>query len=78
MPWTSIPHAHEWWRLNNHPTPAPSNLEDVEEFILGAPPKTAQDAACILDVICANRGDVRTDGLDYDALERVRLMLLNL
>lgn len=77
MLWTSIPHAHEHWRLNNRQAERLSDLENIEHFILAAPPKTSQDAVCILDVVCANRGDVRTDNLDYDALERVRSFLLS-
>jgi hypothetical protein len=75
MPWTSIHHAHEYWRLNRRRADPPSNLDDVEVFILTAPPHTIQDATCILDVIIANEGDMRTDGLDRSALKCVRGLL---
>jgi hypothetical protein len=75
MSWISIPHAHEYWRLNRRRATPPSDLDDVEAFILTAPPQTIQDAACILDVILANEGDMRTDGLDRSALKRVRGLL---
>lgn len=75
MSWTSIHQAHEYWRLNRRSADPPSNLDDVEAFILTAPPRTIQDAANILDVIIANEGDTRTDGLDSRALTRVRGLL---
>ncbi len=75
MPWTSIPHAHEYWRENRRRIDPPSNLEDAEAFILSERPRTPQDAACILEVICANEGDMRTDGLDREALHRVHGLL---
>lgn len=75
MSWISIHHAHECWRLNNRCADPPFNLDDVEAYILMAPPQTIQDAACILDVILANEGDTRTDGLDRSALTRVRGLL---
>jgi hypothetical protein len=71
MPWTSIPHAHEYWHLTRRVADPPSSLEDSEAFILRARPNTNQDAACILDVVLANAGDPRCDGLDYAALQRV-------
>jgi hypothetical protein len=75
MSWISIHHAHEYWRLNRRSADPPSNLDDVEAFILTAPPHTIQDAMCILDIILANEGDMRTDGLDRSALTRVRGLL---
>jgi len=75
MSWTSIPHAHEYWRSHRRLANPPSNLEDAEAFILNERPVTAQDAACILDVVCANGGDVRCDGLDHAALGRIRSLL---
>ncbi|HVK80573.1 MAG TPA: hypothetical protein VM915_08160 [Verrucomicrobiae bacterium] len=75
MLWISIPHAHEYWRLNRREADSSSTLDEAEAFILNERPSTAQDAACILDVICANGGDVRCDGLDHAALGRVRSFL---
>ncbi len=68
-------HAHEYWRLSRRRGDPPSNLDDVEAFILSTLPQTIQDAVCILDVILANEGDMRTDGLDRSALTRVRGLL---
>jgi hypothetical protein len=73
--WTSIPHAHEYWRSSRRLPDPPSNLEAAEAFILNEPPVTAQDAVCILDVVCAYGDDVRCDGLDRAALARVRHLL---
>ena len=75
MSWTSIHHAHEYWRLNRRSDDPPSNLDEVEAFILATPPRSVQDAVCILDIILANEGDMRTDGLDRGALTRVRGLL---
>jgi hypothetical protein len=75
MSWISIPHAHEFWRSNRPLPEPPPNLEDAEMFILGGRPSTAQDAACMLDVICAYGGDGRCDGLDHAALGRVHTFL---
>ena len=75
MPWTSIPHAHEFWRSHRRVADPPSNLEAAETFILNEAPATAQDAACILDVVCAYGGDPRCDGLDLAALVRIRSFL---
>jgi hypothetical protein len=75
MSWTSIPHAHEYWRNCRRLPDPPSNLEAAETFILNEQPSTAQDAACILDVVCAYGDDVRCDGLDRVALGRIRLLL---
>lgn len=77
MLWTSIAHAHEYWRLNRRLGDPPSRLEEAEAFILNERPITAQDAACILDVVCALNGDARCDGLDLAALQRVRSFLLS-
>lgn len=76
MPWTSIPHAHEYWRNNRTLANPPPDLEEAENFILGCHPKTAQDAACILDIVCENHGDARCDGLDRAALVAIRSLLL--
>lgn len=73
--WTSIPHAHEYWRCSRTLAEPPSDLDEAERFILTAAPANVQDAACIVDVICAYRGDPRCDDLDRDALERVRTLL---
>lgn len=75
MSWISIHHAHEYWRLNRRAGNPLSNLDEVEFFILATPPQTIQEAVCILDVILANEGDMRTDGLDRGALTRVRGLL---
>lgn len=75
MLWISIPHAHEYWRLNRREADPPPTLEEAEAFILNERPSTAQDAACILDVIYAYGGDARCDGLDHAALGRVRSFL---
>lgn len=75
MSWTSIHHAHEYWRLNRPLADPSSKLDDAEVFILSARPLTVQDAVCILDVICANDGEWRCDGLDRDALTRIRGLL---
>lgn len=75
MAWTSIPHAHEFWRLTRRIADPPSSLEEVERFILEASPRTHQDAACIIDVVCSYAGDPRCDGLDYAALGRVQIYL---
>lgn len=72
MSWTSISHAHEYWKSCQRRAEPPPNLEDAETFILTTRPATAQDAACILDVIYANGGDPRCDGLDHAALGRIR------
>lgn len=75
MSWVSIHHAHEYWLLHRRRADQSSNLDEVEAFILAAAPQTIQDAASILDVIIANEGDMRTDGLDSGALTRVRSLL---
>jgi hypothetical protein len=75
MSWTSIPHAHEYWQTNRRLAEPPDNLEDVEIFVLSAPPNTAKDAMYILDVVCAYGGDARCDDLDHAALGRVRTFL---
>ncbi|MBC7767397.1 MAG: hypothetical protein H7124_01280 [Phycisphaerales bacterium] len=75
MSWTSIPHAHEYWRSCRNLADPPADLHAAETFILNERPITAQDAACILDVVCANCGDVRCDGLDLVALGRIRSLL---
>ena len=71
MSWTSIPHAHTYWRKQRAEINPPANLEDTEVFILSELPMTTEDVACILDVVCANGGDVRCDGLDRVALKRI-------
>jgi DNA-binding CsgD family transcriptional regulator len=71
-----IPHAHEYWRFHQGLTDPPTDLEDAEAFILTEPPATEQDAACILDVVCSNAGDVRCDGLEHAALRRIQRFLL--
>jgi hypothetical protein len=75
MVWGSILHAHEYWRLNGGVAHMASTLEDAETFILNQRPNSAQEAACILDVICAYDGDVRGDGLDLAALRRIHTFL---
>lgn len=75
MSWTSIPLAHTYWRRHLGLPDRPANLEEAEAFILKHPPATAKDAACILDVVCANGGDLRCDGLDLLALRRVHELL---
>lgn len=77
MSWTSISHAHEFWRGQRRSADAPTNLEEAETFILSGDPGTLQDAACILDVVCAYFGDARCDGLDHAALQRVQALLLS-
>lgn len=72
MSWISISHAHEYWRLKRRESDPPSDLEQAETFILKGAPANSQDAACMLDVVCAYPGDVRCDGLDHAALQRVR------
>jgi predicted lipoprotein len=76
MSWTSIPHAHEYWRSQRTAQSRPEDVDAVEAFILTAPTATMQDAACVLDIICANYGDTRCDGLDVSALARVRNLLV--
>ena len=76
MLWTSIPHAYEYWLSCKRMADPPSDMEHAERFVLDAHPRTAQDAACILDIVCANGDDVRADGLDRAALGRVRSFLL--
>jgi hypothetical protein len=78
MSWTSIPHAHEYWRYSRHLADPPPNFEEAETFILQAAPHTPQDAACILDVVRSYAGDPRCDGLDYAALGRVQDYLSSL
>ena len=75
MSWTSIPHAHNYWRRQRGQINPFVNLEEVEAFILSEPPTSPEDAACILEVVCANAGDVRCDGLDLAALGRLRTFL---
>lgn len=75
MSWLSIPHAHEYWKTLRRLANPPADLEDAETFILSGRPRTAQDAACILDVVRAYYGDARCDGLDREALERVHALL---
>ena len=75
MSWTSIPHAHAYWRDNRDQTDPPTNLDDAETFILSERPRTTAEAACILDVVCASGGDARCDGLDLAALGRVHMLL---
>ncbi len=75
MHWESISNAHKYWLLNRRLPDPPSNLEEAELFILNQKPVTVQDAACILDVICAYNGDWRCDGLDQTALARVHIFL---
>lgn len=75
MSFTSIQYAHEYWRSHRRRAEPPSDMEDAEMFILKGRPVTAQEAACILDIICAYGGDMRCDGLDRAALERVRHFL---
>ena len=72
MSWTSILQAHRYWRRHRTLTEPPADLEEAERFILNKRPATPADVACILDVICANDGDARCDGLDYAALTRIR------
>lgn len=78
MPWISISHAYEYWRLHQHLADPPAGIEDAEVFILGTHPNTHQDAACILDVVRASAGDPRCDGLDCTALGRVHDYLLSI
>ncbi|MFZ2029470.1 MAG: hypothetical protein WAU68_04110 [Vitreimonas sp.] len=75
MSWTSISEAHVYWSRRRTETKPPSNLEAAETYILSAHPVTNEDAACILDVVCANNGDPRCDGLDRTALARIRAFL---
>lgn len=75
MVWMSIAHAHEYWKSDRRLVDAQSSVEDAEIFILNERPGTAQEAACILDVIRAYRGDTRCDGLDLAALGRVHTFL---
>lgn len=77
MSWTTISHAHEYWRSTRCLSNPPSDLDDAELFILNARPGTAKEAASILDVVCANNGDARCDGLDVVALQRVHSFLSN-
>lgn len=72
MSWTSVPHAHEYWRLTRGLADPPRDLEAAEAFILQATPSTKQDAICIVDVVRAYGGDARCDGLDTAALARVQ------
>lgn len=72
MLWTSIDHAHEYWRSQRQIADPPTDLEDTETFILGQRPRSVQDAICMLDIVCAYPGDARCDGLDHIALERIR------
>jgi len=72
MFWTSIHHAHEYWKSHRRLADPPADLEDAEIFILSGRPHSAEDAACIIDVIFAYGGDARCDGLDHAALGRVR------
>ncbi len=78
MSWTSIAHAHEFWRSHRGLIDPPPNLEAAEIFILKAPCATTQDAACILDVVCADGGDTRCDGLDRAALRRIQSFVAQL
>lgn len=78
MSWTSIHQAHEYWRSHRRLSEPPAELEDVETFILQAPPCTPQDAACIVDVVRSYGGDMRCDGLDSAALERVQIYLMGM
>ena len=75
MFWTSIHHAHEYWKSSRRLAEPPDDLEDAEAFILSERPDTTEDAACIIDVIFAYGGDARCDGLDHAALGRVRSFL---
>ncbi len=75
MAWTSIHHAHEYWKGHRAVAVPPDDLEDAEIFILKGAPKTMQDAVCMLDVVCAYGGDRRCDGLDHAALARVQRFL---
>lgn len=72
MPWLSIQHAYAYWLQKRELADPQESLEEAEEFILAEPPNTTADAVCILDVVCANAGDVRCDGLDQAALWRVK------
>ncbi len=56
-------------------TDPPDHLEEAEIFILNERPATAADAVCILDVVYANGGDPRSDGLENEALGRIRRFL---
>jgi hypothetical protein len=75
MSWTSIKLAHAYWRRHRGLLNPPSDMKEVETYILGETPATAKDAACILEVICAYGGDVRCDGLDRIAIKRVQAFL---
>ena len=75
MNWTSIHHAHEYWKSRRQMRESSAVLDDAEAFILNAPPHTVQDAACILEVVCAYGGDGRCDSLDLTALKRVQRFL---
>lgn len=77
MSWTSIRAAHAYWCVNNGRSDPPSDLDEAEVFILSWPPTNAQEAVCILDVICFAGGDVRCDGLDRAAFGRIRDYLSN-
>lgn len=72
MSWPSIAHAHAYWQhLLQSRSGRASNLERAERFILTESPATSAEAACILEVIGAYKGDARCDGLDQAALQRV-------
>ncbi len=75
MSWNSILQAHAHWRRSKAAFDTESDLDQTECFILSETPANAAEAACILEVICANGGDVRCDGLDLAALGRVHNFL---
>lgn len=74
MTWISVQHAHEYWK-SQKACPDLPDLEQVEVFILSMRPQTAQDVACMIEVILAYGGDGRCDGLDVEALGRIHHFL---
>jgi len=75
MSWQSTVEAHAYWSAHCCYQEPPAALGDAEIFLLSRKPSCLRDVACIIDVLCANGGDNRVDGLDTAALYRVREFL---
>lgn len=76
MAWQSTADAHAYWRAYHQDNQPPSLFYEAEVFVLSRRPQCTDDAICILEVICANGGDNRVDGLDVAGLQRVKEFLL--
>lgn len=76
--WTFETAATFWSRSRSHPERAWTSLLSAERFLFDHPPRTAGEAARVLEVLIGRAGARRDDGREAEALARVHRYLQQL